>query len=80
MYQIWQDLIHCINWFTRIREEQVMPISDTTILAFKAAQEPLIELLRTHMERAYEQDTHVPRVVVMAYLAAQDRNMELLDV
>lgn len=67
-----------------------MPISDTnpadpilvssiTINAFKAAQEPLINLLRTHMEYAYEHDTHVPRVVVLAYLAGQDRNMELLE-
>ena len=56
------------------------PISSITIEAFKAAQAPLIDLLRTWMERAYETDTQVPRVVVMAYLAAQDRNMELLDV
>lgn len=56
------------------------PIPSTTIEAFKAAQAPLIDLLRTWMERAYETDTNVPRVVVMAYLAAQDRNMELLDI
>lgn len=54
-------------------------ISPTTILAFKAAQEPLINLLRSHMEYGYAHDVHVPRVVVLAYLAGQDRNMELLE-
>lgn len=54
-------------------------VSSITIDAFKAAQAPLIELLRTHMERAYENEHDVPRVVVLAYLAAQDRNMNLLE-
>jgi hypothetical protein len=57
----------------------VSPISSVTIEAFKAAQEPLINMLRSHMEDAYANDHHVPRVVVLAYLAGQDRNMELLN-
>lgn len=48
--------------------------------AFKTAQEPLTNLLRTHLESAYANDTAIPRVVVLAYLAGYDKNMELLNV
>jgi hypothetical protein len=54
-------------------------VSSVTVEAFKAAQAPLINLLRSHMEDAYENEHDVPRVVVLAYLAGQDRNMELLN-
>jgi hypothetical protein len=54
-------------------------VSSITVEAFKAAQEPLINILRTHMEDAYANEHDVPRVIVLAYLAGQDRNMELLD-
>ena len=49
------------------------------LTAFKCSQATLIQLLRSHLDEAYKNNWDVPRVVVYAYLAGQDKNLELLD-
>lgn len=54
-------------------------MDNVSLLAYKAAQEPLTEILRSHLEHAYANDTSIHPVVVLAYLAGYDKNISLLD-